>query len=545
MHPNAHDQPPATERLKHVAPKPTHQHPEKEHPEMTQPPIRRAIRRAALVALPFAAVFALSGCFSQAPAAHAGATDDRIAVAHMQPPRSGLSPLSDDAFKLSRWSAAETLVVLNEAGDALPALATSWERQDELTWRFEVRGGVRFHNDATLTSASVVNSLQHAIDATPVPRILNGVDMTVTADGDGAVVITTGAPDPLLPQRLSSPQLAIFDAAAYTQNGVDPVGTGTGPFQLVAVDGVTGATLDRFAGYWGEVALAAGIDVTFVPDGTARTAALRTGTADVVEAIPAGQAASVDPSLLTEVPMPRTNTLYLNTESGPFADPAVRAAAREAIDRAAIVASVYEGRADVAEGLLGPALPYAQGFRDDADYQALLAQRAAPATVAGVKITLGTFTDRAELPEVAVMLEQQLEAAGFDVQQDVREYQYIEADALDGAFDAFILSRATVLDSGDPVAYFAADFTCGGGFSISQLCNAAVDAAIQRASETEAGTDRQHEIMLAEAHILGTDAAVALLHERVIQGENARVHDAARDPRERELITARTHLDAE
>ena len=30
-------------------------------------------------------------------------------------------------------------------------------------------------------------------------------------------------------------------------------------------------------------------------------------------------------------PMPRTNTLYLNTEKGPFKDPAVRAAAREAI----------------------------------------------------------------------------------------------------------------------------------------------------------------------------------------------------------------------
>ena len=51
-----------------------------------------------------------------------------------------------------------------------------------------------------------------------------------------------------------------------------------------------GATLNRFEGYWGEKAKAGGIDVTFVPDGTARAAALRTGEAQVVEAIPVGQA---------------------------------------------------------------------------------------------------------------------------------------------------------------------------------------------------------------------------------------------------------------
>ena len=69
----------------------------------------------ALLAIPLAGTLALSGCFSAA-AEQAGSTG-RISVAHMQPPRSGLSPLSDDAFKLSRWSAAETMVTLDESGD--------------------------------------------------------------------------------------------------------------------------------------------------------------------------------------------------------------------------------------------------------------------------------------------------------------------------------------------------------------------------------------------------------------------------------------------
>ncbi len=160
-----------------------------------------------------------------------------------------------------------------------------------------------------------------------------------------------------------------------------------------------------------------------------------------------------------------------------------------------------------------------------------------------MKISLGTFTDRAELPEVAVLLEQQLEAAGFEVEQDVREYQFIESDALDGAFDAFILSRATILDSGDPVAYFGADFTCAGGFNLSQLCEADVDAAIKAASEAPAGDERRAAIMTAEARILATDSAIPLLHERVIQGETGGVADAVRDPRERTLVTAETRID--
>ncbi|KQS71514.1 ABC transporter substrate-binding protein [Modestobacter sp. Leaf380] len=481
------------------------------------------------------AALLLTGCFSGSTGSDAAsAGDGRVSLAMLQPPRSGLSPLSDDAFKLSRWSTAETLVVLDELGEAQPALSTGWEQVDDRTWRFAVRQGVTFHDGTDLTAEQAAASLTAATQASPKPRILDGVELTAVADGDD-VVVTTGDVDPLVPQRLSSPQLAVLAASAYAEDGaVSPVGTGTGPFELVAVDGTSGATLDRYDGYWGDPAAASGIDVDFVPDGTARAAALRTGTADVVEAVPVSQAGLLDPDLVHEVPMPRTNTLYLNTTSGPFADAGVRAAARAAIERATLVETVYEGRADIAEGLLGPALPWAAEGRGELDLPAAGTVRA------GTAITLGTFTDRAELPEVAVLVQQQLEAVGFTVTQDVREYAFIEADALAGAFDAFILSRATVLDSGDPVAYLFSDFSCEGSFNISQLCDPAVDAALQAASAAPAGPERRALVLEAEAAVLATGAAVPMLHERVVQGEQAGVSDAARDPRERVLITAQT-----
>jgi peptide/nickel transport system substrate-binding protein len=486
----------------------------------------------------------LTGCFAGGgQVAESGDGAGRIKLAMLQPPRSGLSPLSDDAFKLSRWQAAETLVVLDELGEAEPALATGWQQVDQTSWRFTLRDGVEFHDGTALTSAEVVASLSAAAKASPKPRILDGVELTAQADGTGAVIVRTATPDPLLPQRLSSPQLAVLAATAYKAGGVvDPVNAGTGPYRLVSVEDTSSARLDRFDGYWGEKAEADGIDVQFVPDGTARAAALRTGDADIVEAIPVGQVSRIDPALVHEVPMPRTNTLYLNTASGPFADPAVRAAARGAVDAGPIVDGVYEGRADKAAGLLGPALPWAADERNSEGYAANLATRVAATAVKGTPIRLGTFTDRAELPEVAVQLEQQLEAAGFTVEQDVREYQHIEADALAGKFDAFILSRATVLDSGDPVAYLYSDFSCAGSFNISQFCDPGVDEALAKAAGVPAGPERRAAIAGAESLILARDVAIPLLHERVIQGESGRVRDVERDPRERALITGKTGL---
>jgi len=488
-------------------------------------------RRSLLTAASAAPLLGLGACF----AGPSGGTDStgRIRVAHMQPPRSGLSPLTDDAFKLSRWACAETLVALDDIGDAVPALATEWT-QDGPSWTFTLREGVAFHDGTALTAETVANSLTVASQAAPKPRILDGVDLTVTAAGS-TVTVTTAETDPLLPHRLSSPQLAIFAAKAYQGDIVDPVGAGTGAFVLKAVDGTVSATLDRNEDWWGGEVLAAGIDATFVPDGTARAGKLRAGEADIVEAIPVSQAGLLEADQITEVPMPRTCTLYLNCSAGPFSDPGARAAVREAIDASELVDGVYDGRADLAEGLLGPAIPWAAE-------RAGRTQPTAAADVTGTAITLGTFTDRAELPEVAQVLQQQLQNAGFTVELDIREYANIEADALDGAFDAFLLSRATVLDSGDPVAYMYSDFASEGSFNLSQFADTGVDAALDAAAAIAPGEERRTAVLAAETAILNADAAIPLLHERVIQGDAAGVVDSAKDPRERELVGPQTHV---
>lgn len=493
----------------------------------------RTCHLLAASALAMGAALTLTGCFAgDSPSAQT--TSNRVSLAMLAAPFSNLSPYSEDAFKLSRWSAAETLTVLDDNGEAQAKLATEWKKDGDLKWILTLREGVKFHDGTELTAESVVNSLNKAMTASPKLRVLSGLELQVAATGDLEVTITTATPDPLMLQRLTSPQLSILAAAAYKSDGtVTPVGTGTGPFKIVTT-GSSSANLDRFEDYWGENAKLAGIDVSYVPDGAARAAALRTGTADVVEALPISQASLLPQELVNEVPMPRTNTLYLNNEKGAFADPALRAAARAAIDRAGIVQNVYEGRAHESKGLLGPALKWTGDLRGDVNSAA---QAAKPA---GQKITLATYTARPELPEAAVLLEQQLEAAGFVVEQDVREYANMEKDALGGAFDMVLLSRATVQDTGDPISYLTSDFTCKGSFNISQVCDPEIDSAVQSASATELGEKRREAIMAAEALILKKDVALPMLHERVLLGQAKSVSNLVLDPRERGLITAET-----
>jgi peptide/nickel transport system substrate-binding protein len=489
----------------------------------------------------------LAGCFA-AGEEGAGTGDGagesgRLRVALAVPPVQALSPYSNDATVLSKLSVAEGLTALDENGAAKAALAESWTQKNATTWVFELRKAT-FQDGTDVTAAAVVNALDHAGKAETKPRVLSDVTLTAKADDADTVTITTKTADPVLPLRLASPALGILAEKAYAADGtVSPVGTGTGPFAITKLTGKTKATLDRYDGYWGGKAEAPGIDVSWIADGTARANALRGGDVDIAEWIPTAQAKLLDADTRHEVPSVRTDSLILNTGSGIFTDAALRAAAREAVDGGVLVDSVFGGYADPAQGLFGPAVSWA------ADQRVAVTGRAKAATAAQVKsatkgktLRLATYTNRAELPEAATVLQQQLEKAGFTVKQDVREYTQMEADLLAGKYDALVFSRVTLLDTGDAVAYLASDYTSNGVYNIAGLKDTKVDQAIKAAAEEGDTAKRQQKIMQAEAEILRTDAVVPLVHEQAVQGIATDVEGVLLDPRERSLVDIETHL---
>ena len=473
----------------------------------------------------------LTACFASGGGDSAGDAKDgtRLRVALAFPPAENLSPYGADATILSRLGVTEGLTALDANGAAAPALAASWRRENDRTWLFTLREAT-FQDGSEVTPKAVAAALTHATEAKPAPAALAGVTLTAQAAGT-AVRITTGAPDPVLPLRLSSPSLGVLSPKAYDAKGAaDPVGTATGPFELTKVNGSTSATLARFDDYWDGRAQASGVDVRFIADGTARASALRTGEVDVAEAVPVAQAATLDKNTRKETATTRTTSLLLNARSGPFKDPGLRAAARAAVDTSALAQGVYEGHADPGAGIYGPALTWAEGKRQQP------AGRAKAGAPNGARITLATYDNRPELPEVAQVLKQQLEKAGFKVALEVREYSRLESDALEGKFDAFVLARNTLVDTGDPVAVLAGDYTCDGGFNIAQLCDKDVDRAVAKAEGIADTAKRQDAAMTAEAAILGTDAVVPLVHQRIITGVGTSVSGVLLDPYERTLL---------
>ncbi|MFM9553682.1 MULTISPECIES: ABC transporter substrate-binding protein [Streptomyces] len=491
--------------------------------------MRTPRRRRAVAGLLLAPL--LTGCF----ASDGGTTDDgsgdgsRLRVALAFPPAENFSPYGADATLLSRLGVTEGLTKLDANGVPAPALAESWTRENDRNWLFSLREAT-FQDGTEVTPATVAAALTRATEAEPVTAALSGISLTAKAEGDRQVRVTTENPDPALPLRLTSPGLAILSAKAYGAERVNPVGTATGPFELTEVTGTTAATLNRFEEYWGGRAQASGIDAKFIADGSARTNALRTDQVDIAEAVPVSQASTLDKATRRETATTRTTSLLLNTKTGAFKDPKLRAAAREAVDGSVLAKDVYEGHADAGVGIFGPAVTWA------ADKRVAPAGRAKAADPDGTSVTIATYDNRPELPEVAQVLQQQLREAGFEVKLEVREYSRLESDALAGKFDAFVGARNSLLDTGDPVTILASDFTCDGSYNLALLCDKKVDRAVAAAEKESDTAKRQQAAMNAEAAILGTDATVPLVHQRIITGVSTSVRGVILDPYERTLV---------
>ncbi|MDV6012512.1 ABC transporter substrate-binding protein [Haloechinothrix sp. LS1_15] len=461
---------------------------------------------------------------------------ERLDVAMAFQPVKQMSPFSDDAFLLSKLGVAEPLTRLNEDGEVEPLLATSWEQVDETAWELTLREDVTFHDGTELRAKDVAAAINYAADASPKPRALAGVDVEAEASDGHAVTISTGDEDPIMPQRLSTPELAILAPDAYADDPgtPDPAGAATGPFELAELSG-SAARLEAYPDYWDGRPQAAGVDVSFVEDAASRVGGLRTGEIDIADAIPIAQADTLDDGQLLEIPIPRTVGMLLNNTSDVFDDPALRATAAAAVDSDPVVAGVYEGRADPIDGLFGP-------VSDWIEDRPTVEPESEPADVDGESITLATYDDRPELPEVASVVAEDLRAAGFDVDVVVRSFAAMESDLMEGAFDAVIGTRSYLIETNDPVGYLASDWSCEGSYNLALFCEDRIDDAIANAADQTDVDDRTQAAVEIEAEILATNSFVPLAGEHARIGVANDVTGVAEDPVERVIVTAETHV---
>ena len=296
-----------------------------------------------------------------------------------EPPREQ----SNVGYRLS-YSFAETLIDSAWQTDLspVPGLATAWRRIDDRTVEFDLREGVRFHNGDVMTAEDVAFSFgADRLFGTGAAQASGGVTVGAASKEPprevsavarrtfpglekieivrpGVVRFVNRVPDVTLEGRLAQNVGVVFsrrgfaEADSWLSWARAPVGTG--PYRIKEFRPDASLILEAHDAYWGGRPPARRIRVIEVPEVASRINALLSGEADFACDIPPDQIATIERNARFEVmgsPINNHRVIAFDQNHPQLRDARVRRAFTHAIDRQAIVDSLWAGRTVVPKGL--------------------------------------------------------------------------------------------------------------------------------------------------------------------------------------------------
>ncbi|QRG09256.1 ABC transporter substrate-binding protein [Xanthobacter dioxanivorans] len=266
-----------------------------------------------------------------------------------------------------------------------PALATSWEQTNPLTWTFRLRQDVTFQDGTPFTAADVLFSFERASSpGSAIKGYFAAVDR-IEATDPYTVVFKMKRVDPILPEEISA--WLIMSKAWSEQHGAAKASgaataaesfatlnaMGTGPFHVVTREPGVKTVFEANPKWWDKpqhnVTKATYLAI---PNQATAVAALLAGSIDMIYDVPSDAVDNLSRSsgikILTR---PELRVIYVGFDvtreelldssvkgKNPFKDPRVRRAFAEAIDVQAIKRSVMRGLSQptfmmVADGIKG------------------------------------------------------------------------------------------------------------------------------------------------------------------------------------------------
>ena len=238
----------------------------------------------------------------------------------------------------------------NADGEIVPMLAESYS-VDGKTVTITLKQGITFSDGSALTADLAARNLNRVIEL----GVNAGVKLAEKAEvtGENEITVTLKSPDPSIVDALSGTAGMMVSAAALDDPALDRNPVGTGPF-----------IYDAEQSREGEVRVytptpnyrapddqgVERIEISEIPDNTARLNALKTGQVDLAIFLSSPQAAIVDKSPgIQLLRQPGGTTYHLSildregTQVPAFADPKVRMAMNHAIDRNAFSKAIEFG----------------------------------------------------------------------------------------------------------------------------------------------------------------------------------------------------------
>lgn len=226
------------------------------------------------------------------------------------------------------------------------SLAESWEASaDGLTWTFNLRQGVKFHNGEDFTAEHVVASVAAAQEPESgrTTSLLTRVESTVAVD-DHTVAINLSQPDRSLLSTLVDVYIRPLDESIDLSEHP----TGTGPFMFVRWDRNQEVEVERNPDYWREgLPYLDGIIFRTIPDGSVASLQLRNGDVDIMGSTPLGevgplQAAGMQFFSTAEGIGNGFYHFHINTRVEPWSgNPTLRQALAASVNRQAAAGAVF------------------------------------------------------------------------------------------------------------------------------------------------------------------------------------------------------------
>jgi peptide/nickel transport system substrate-binding protein len=465
--------------------------------------------------------------------------------------------------------------------DVIPSLATDWETsQDGLTWTFNLRDGVKFHDGepfnadavcfnfnrwynfpAAFQNANVSYYWQYGFgggfakptEGAPGPK--DSLFKSCQAVDDLTVKLNLNRPSSTVLSTLTLPSLSIGSPKAIQEFGADkgtvdkegvlrPSGTygtqhptGTGPFKFESWTRGDRLVLTRNDDYWGDKAQVNEVIFRPISDNAARLQALQTGEIqgyDLVEPQDVDTIKGDDQLQLLERPPFNVGYVGLNQSKPPMEKLEVRQAVAYALNREQVVSSFYGGRGVVAKEFMPKEI---FGYADDVKTYAYnpakskqLLQQAGLTLPVEVEFWYPTDVSRDYMPDPKRNFEAfaaDLNKAGFKVKPRSAPWSPDYTDLVDGG-KAQIYLIGWIADFADPDNFIGTFFQDPGpdwGFK-----NAEISGLLDKA---EAETDEQERTTLyqqANRKIMEFLPGVPYVHAKAALGFQSSVEGYVPSP---------------
>jgi len=355
----------------------------------------------------------------------------------------------------------EGLMWYNPNGNVLePLLAESVNQVDDLTFLFNLRRGVTFHDGTPLNADAVKLSLDRPLDPeeNPVPGrfVIDMIDQVTVVD-EYTVQITVQFPFVPLLAHLTHQVAYIIAPAAIEEerNGGRTVSEnpiGTGPFMFAEHVSGEFVRVTPNPNHW-RATPAHDIIFRNIPDASTRLAMVQSGEANAM--IPLASDYPIMPTLPNvdwwQIESSSLTYVGFNTQKYPLDNVLVRRALTMAIDSNSILFGVQEGLGIPAVGpIRGGLVTHAPTDLtplpfDTETARALLAEAGYPD---GFSISIWT-NDNAVRVRIAQIVQDNLRAIGVDVDIVVMEWGAYLEDTSAGLHDMFILGWSTLTGDAD------------------------------------------------------------------------------------------------